>query len=142
MRDAVSRLSAELKLSGSTVTVKTEGNLTGQWDRFRLEQVLVNLLTNAIKYGEGKPIELTAVGSGERVRIAIIDHGIGIDSAMLTSIFDPFQRGVAARHYGGLGLGLHIAKTIVEGLGGLIMVNSRLGAGATFTVELPLSGGA
>jgi signal transduction histidine kinase/PAS domain-containing protein len=139
LRDAVSRVSGELTQSGSEVNVKTEGNLVGQWDRFRLEQVLINLVTNAIKYGEGKPIEISAIESGHRVRITVVDHGIGIDSAMLTTIFDPFQRAVTARHYGGLGLGLHIAKTIVEGMGGNITVESHLGAGATFTVELPMS---
>ena len=71
--------------------------------------------------------------------LGVIYHGIGIEPTMLGKIFDPFQRVVEARHYGGLGLGLHIAKTIIDGLGGTIAVDSRLGAGTTFTVELPVS---
>jgi signal transduction histidine kinase len=139
VRDAVSRVSSELTQAHSAVTVTTEGVLTGQWDRFRLEQVITNLLSNAIKYGEAKPIEITAVRSGEEVILKVTDHGIGIDPTMIDKIFDPFQRVVEARHYGGLGLGLHIARTIVDGFGGTINVDSRLGSGATFTVQLPVA---
>lgn len=139
VRDVVSRFSTELTQAGSTVTVKTEGNLVGQWDRFRLEQVVTNLLANALKYGEGKPIDVTAERSDDSVTLRFVDRGIGIEQSMLNRVFDPFQRAVAARHYGGLGLGLHISKTIVEGFGGTITVESRPGAGATFTVVLPVS---
>lgn len=141
VRDVVSRLSAELTQAGSTVTIRTEGDLVGRWDRLRLEQVVTNLLSNAIRYGNGQPIEVTAGESSGRVSLTVVDHGIGIEPSMLTRIFDPFQRAVAARHYGGLGLGLHITKTIVEGLGGTITVQSRPGEGSTFTVALPVSRG-
>ena len=139
VRDVVSRLSEEQAHANSAVTVTTDGDLTGQWDRFRLEQVVTNLLSNAMQYGEGKPIDITATRSGDDAIVRVVDRGIGIDPALLQTIFDPFQRIADARHYGGLGLGLHIAKTIVDGLGGTITVESRLGAGATFTVELPVS---
>ena len=139
VRDVVSRLSGELAQARSAVTVKTEGALTGEWDRFRVEQVVTNLLSNAMKYGEGKPIDISAVRSGDRAILNVVDHGIGIEPTMLGKIFDPFQRVVDARNYGGLGLGLHIAKTIIDGLAGTITVDSRLGAGSTFTVELPVS---
>lgn len=139
VRDVVSRLSGELAQARSAVTVKTEGAMTGEWDRFRVEQVVTNLLSNAMKYGEGKPIDISAVRSGDRAILKVVDHGIGIEPTMLGKIFDPFQRVVDARNYGGLGLGLHIAKTIIDGLAGTITVDSRLGAGSTFTVELPVS---
>ena len=139
LRDVVSRHSEDTTSAGSAVSVTTEGNLVGQWDRFRLEQVLTNLLSNAIKYGNGKPIDITAARSDGRVSVTFVDQGIGIDQAMLTRIFDPFQRAVIARHYGGLGLGLHISKTIVEGLGGTIAVDSRPNEGSRFTVDLPVS---
>jgi signal transduction histidine kinase len=139
VRDVVSRFSAELTQSHSTVTVTTEGDLVGQWDSLRLEQVVTNLLSNAIKYGNGQPIDVTAAESAGRVTLTFVDHGIGIEPSMLTRIFDPFQRAVAVRNYGGFGLGLHITKTIVEGLGGTVAVESRLGEGSTFTVELPVS---
>jgi signal transduction histidine kinase len=137
--DAVSRVSSDAANVESLITVKTEGQVTGQWDRFRVEQVLTNLLTNAVKYGEGKPIEIGAVRTEDRVTITVTDHGIGIEPEMLAKVFDPYQRAVAARNYGGLGLGLHIAKTIVEGMGGTIAVDSQPGHGSTFTVELPVS---
>lgn len=139
VREVVSRFSADLASAGSSVTVRTDGDLVGQWDRFRLEQVITNLLSNAIKYGNGQPIAIIAERADDRVSIKVVDHGIGIEPSMLTRIFDPFQRAVAARHYGGLGLGLHISKTIVEGLGGTIGVESRPGEGSTFTVSLPPS---
>ena len=139
VRDVVSRSSGELAQARSAVTVKTEGALTGEWDRFRVEQVVTNLLSNAMKYGEGKPIDISAVRSGDRAILKVVDQGIGIEPTMLGKIFDPFQRVVDARNYGGLGLGLHIAKTIIDGLAGTITVDSRLGAGSTFTVELPVS---
>jgi signal transduction histidine kinase len=140
LRDVVSRLSTDLSEAGSTVTVKTEGHLVGEWDRFRLDQVLTNLLDNAIKYGRGRPIDATASETGGRVFISVTDQGIGIDPAVLGTIFDPFQR-AAGEHYGGLGLGLHISKTIVEGLGGAIRVESTPDQGSRFTVELPVSQG-
>jgi signal transduction histidine kinase/PAS domain-containing protein len=139
LRDVASLLSGELAQSHSAVTVRADGALRGQWDRFRLEQVVTNLLSNAIKYGEGKPIDITAERAGDHALIRVTDRGIGIEPTMLEKIFDPFQRVARPYDYGGLGLGLHISKTIVDGLGGTITVDSRPGAGATFTVDLPIS---
>lgn len=139
LRDVVSRHAAEAAQSGSKVTVTSEGDLAGQWDRSRLEQVVTNLLSNAIKYGEGQPIEISATESAGHVTLKVSDRGIGIPSDMLDRIFDPYQRAVDVRHYGGLGLGLHIVKVIVEALGGRIRVDSRPAEGATFSVDLPKS---
>jgi signal transduction histidine kinase/PAS domain-containing protein len=139
VHDVVSRLSGNMGQNRTPVTVKTEGDLVGQWDRFRLDQVATNLISNAIKYGEGKPIDVAAVRVADLVMLKVIDRGIGIDPAMLSQVFDPFQRVAEVRHYGGLGLGLHIARTIVNGMGGTISVDSRPGDGATFTVALPVS---
>lgn len=138
VRDAVSRLTGTLAPTGS-VTITTGGNLVGQWDRARLDQVVTNLVSNAIKYGEGKPIEITAAESDGHVVLKVSDHGMGIEPAMRSKIFDAFQRAAEAQRYGGLGLGLHIAKTIVNGLGGTIAVDSSPGAGTTFTVDLSVS---
>ncbi|HEX2462505.1 MAG TPA: ATP-binding protein [Vicinamibacterales bacterium] len=138
VRDAVSRLTGTLAPTGS-VTITTGGNLVGQWDRARLDQVVTNLVSNAIKYGEGKPIEITASETDGHVVLRVSDHGMGIDSSMRSKIFDAFQRASGAKRYGGLGLGLHIAKTIVNGFGGTVAVDSNPGAGSTFTVDLPVS---
>jgi signal transduction histidine kinase len=139
VRDVVSRLSGELAQAGSAVTITTNGDLVGQWDRFRLEQVVTNLVSNAIKFGEGKPIDVTAERVNGRAKISVVDRGIGIEPKMLNRVFEPFERAPGVRQYGGLGLGLHIAKTIVDGLGGTLTVESRPSAGATFTVDLPAS---
>jgi PAS domain S-box-containing protein len=138
VRDAVSRLTGTLAPTGS-VTITTGGNLVGQWDRARLDQVVTNLVSNAIKYGEGKPIEITASEIDGHVVLKVSDHGMGIDPSMRSKIFDAFQRASDAKRYGGLGLGLHIAKTIVNGFGGTIAVDGSPGAGSTFTVDLPVS---
>jgi len=139
VRDAVSRLAGVLTPTGTAITITTEGNLIGQWDRARLDQVVTNLVSNAIKYGEGKPIQISVLETNGHVVMKVADSGIGIEPAMRTKIFDAFQRASGAKRYGGLGLGLHIAKTIVVGMGGTIEVESTPGAGATFIVDLPVS---
>jgi signal transduction histidine kinase len=102
---------------------------------------VTNLLSNAMKFGAGKPIEITVeeapAGTG---RLVVTDHGIGIPSDRLQSIFERFERACSARAYGGLGLGLYIVRNIVEALGGTVRADSVLGSGATFTVELPCAG--
>jgi signal transduction histidine kinase len=71
------------------------------------------------------------------VRLAVSDHGIGIDPARRAYVFERFERAVPSSNYGGLGLGLYIARSIVLAHGGTITVDSELGAGSTFTVTLP-----
>ena len=84
----------------------------------------------------GTPISIACSNLGERVSVAVSDGGIGIDPADHERIFERFGRAVSARHFGGLGLGLWMARAIVKAMGGSIMVRSALGQGATFTVEL------
>jgi PAS domain S-box-containing protein len=136
-REAVCRHDGELQRSGSTLHLRAESSVIGCWDRVRLDQIVTNLLHNAIKFGRGKPIELEVGASQGRAFLVVRDQGIGIAPAIQQRIFQPFQRGVSIRHYGGLGLGLHIVQTIVEGLGGRVGVVSEPGQGSTFRVELP-----
>jgi PAS domain S-box-containing protein len=131
-REPAARAGSELRLEGQQA-------LEGRWDRLRLEQVLVNLLSNAVKYGAGRPICVRADRAGERIRVAVSDEGIGIAEADLPRIFTRFQRAAPVRNYGGLGLGLYIAKHIVEAHGGRVEVSSRPGQGSTFVVDLPLA---
>jgi len=137
VRDVAARLGAEVAKSGSSLSITTDGRPVGQWDRFRLDQVVTNLMLNAIKFSLGKPIEISVRAHERRATLAVRDQGVGIPPEMQERIFQPFERAVSSRHYGGLGLGLHIVRTIVEGLGGTVRVESKLGAGSTFTVELP-----
>jgi PAS domain S-box-containing protein len=138
VQEAVKRVGADLATSGSSLTIAAQPNVIGQWDRFRMEQVVANLLSNAIKFGLGKPIQISVSASGGRARLAVRDQGIGVDPRARQRIFLPFERNVSVRHYGGLGLGLHIVKTIAGAMGGSVRVESELGAGSTFIVELPL----
>ncbi len=109
-------------------------------DRNRLKQVLINLIDNAMKYSEDdKPIEVSLKQIGDRAYIEVKDQGCGIPLADLTKIFDPFYRVDEARSRttGGTGLGLSIVKTLVEGMDGILKVQSKLGEGSVFTVSLP-----
>jgi signal transduction histidine kinase len=121
------------------VSVECAAPVIGQWDPSRLDQVVTNLLSNAAKFGAGKPIEIRIEQLGDSARLTVIDHGIGIDPARRPRVFDRFERAVPSSRYGGLGLGLYIARSIVIAHGGTIAVDSELGAGSMFTVTLPCS---
>ena len=138
VREVAARMGADLARCGSQLAIHTVGITLGTWDRLRLEQAITNLLSNAIKFGIGKPIEIRIVGREHNVVFEITDHGMGIRRDMQASIFEPFERAVPARHYGGLGLGLYIVRTIVTGMGGTISIRSEEGKGSTFTIELPV----
>lgn len=123
--------------AGCNLRFEIQKNVRGSWDRFRVEQVLVNLITNAIKYGAGKPIEVAVRSEPGKALISVRDYGIGIAPKDQNRIFERFERAVSPRHYGGLGLGLYIVKEIVLLHRGHIFVDSALYEGAKFTVELP-----
>ncbi|WP_163992338.1 ATP-binding protein [Pyxidicoccus caerfyrddinensis] len=121
----------------SELRLECAGPIVGEWDRGRLEQIVCNLLSNAIKFGAGSPITLRLQGLADHVRLQVIDGGIGIAPGDHARIFHRLERAVDSRHYGGLGLGLWIVRQSAEALGGAITVESELGRGSTFTVELP-----
>jgi len=108
-------------------------------DDTRIQQVLLNLLENAARYSpEGAPITVEVAGAGaSAVRITVRDRGPGIAAAEQPCIFDRFMRGAAAEGKGGLGIGLYLCRTIVERHGGTIGVDSTVGAGAAFWIDLP-----
>lgn len=112
-------------------------SVTGSWDDLRIDQVITNLLANALKYGEGKPIELTLQDTGDSVTIAIADHGIGIAAEDHNRIFERFERADSDQSRSGYGLGLWISRQIVMAMGGSISVRSQPGQGTVFTVRLP-----
>jgi signal transduction histidine kinase len=136
--DVVGRFREEVAHTGSTVTLHCEGEVSGRWDRLRIEQVVTNLLTNAVKYGQGKPIAVHVIAGEERAMIEVHDHGIGIPKDKQEHIFDRFERAVPSRAYGGLGLGLFITRQILDAHGGSIRVESEPEQGAIFVVDLPL----
>jgi PAS domain S-box-containing protein len=139
VQEALERLREVFDQAGCAVTFQAEGPVVGHWDALRLDQVVVNLLTNAAKYGQGQPIHIQVEATPERARLIVRDKGIGIAPEDVPRLFGRFERAVSVRHYGGLGLGLYISREIVEAHGGRVGVESRPGEGSVFTVELPRS---
>ncbi len=137
VRDVAERLGGEAARADSPLRLQLEADVRGMWDPLRLEQIVTNLVTNALKFGGGAPVEISVEQQGDRARLAVTDHGRGIEPGQVRRIFDRFAQAVSAREYGGLGLGLYLVKQLVESHGGHIDVSSEPGHGATFTVELP-----
>lgn len=130
LREEAVRVGCELRLDMASVV--------GTWDRLRLEQVVTNLLTNALKYGSGQPVELRVrFTAADTASLTVRDYGIGISPENQARIFERFERAVSERQYGGLGLGLWITRQIVEALRGRVYVESGPGEGSLFTVDLP-----
>lgn len=139
-REVLELMSADLVRAGCALSLDAAGPVIGRWDRQRLAQVFTNVLANAIKFGKGRPIEVTIDEHAGVARAMIRDHGIGIAHDQLERVFDLFERGVPSSHYGGLGIGLFIVRQIVEAHGGRVRADSASGDGACITIELPTSG--
>jgi PAS domain S-box-containing protein len=139
VREVVDDFRDQATTARCALTLTAASPVVGVWDRFRLEQVLVNLLSNALKYGAGHPVSIAVESRGEHAHVRVVDQGIGIDAKDVERVFGRFERGVSFRNYGGLGLGLYIARHLVEAHGGRIRATSHGsgGQGSTFEVELP-----
>jgi PAS domain S-box-containing protein len=137
VKEVVERFEEDARRAGSALTFRSPGSIVGRWDRARLDQVLTNLISNAIKYGGGTSIEVSLLAEGAMVTLTVHDSGMGIAPEDLSRIFGRFERAVPASHYGGLGLGLYIVQQIVTAHGGSVLVKSELNQGTTFSVFLP-----
>ncbi|MFP2926062.1 MASE1 domain-containing protein [Pyxidicoccus sp. 3LG] len=137
VEQVVETFAEEADRAGCALRVEAKAGLRACWDPGRVEQALANLLTNALKFGAGKPIEVHVSEEGGWVRLAVRDYGIGIAPEALERIFGRFERAVSSRKYGGLGLGLFLTRWIVESHGGAIQAESHPGAGSTFVLLLP-----
>jgi signal transduction histidine kinase len=137
----VERLVGELapvaEAAGCAVTVRSRAGLFGHWDRGSLEQTVTNVLGNAFKFGAGAPVEVDLEGDGASAVVRIRDHGVGLPAGEHELIFQRFGRAPHTRGYGGLGLGLWIARQFLEAMGGTICVKSTEDDGATFEISLP-----
>jgi signal transduction histidine kinase len=136
--DVVAKLGPQLSEAQCEVSVQAPEPVVGRWDRYRLEQVLTNFLTNAARYAAGKPVEVSVRRLEQRAELRVRDNGRGIAPEDQERIFRKFERAVGGREVGGLGLGLFIVREIVEMHGGTVRVESEVGKGAAFTVTLPL----
>ncbi len=138
VKDSLEALKPVFNLSETALpTLEYCQEMFGDLDKLRIEQVFNNLLTNAIRYGDGKPITVRAELADGVARVTIQDQGAGIPADKIDKIFDRFERARQDRAIQGLGLGLYITKQIVEAHGGRIWVESEVGKGSTFYVELP-----
>nr|WP_198316570.1 AAA family ATPase [Cystobacter fuscus] len=137
-REVTERLAEQLEKAGCTLELELELSVVGEWDRFRLEQVVTNLLTNAMKYGARHPIRMKVWSEEDKALLRVEDRGLGIPKEDQSRIFELFER-AASHNYGGLGLGLFIAREIVLAHAGRIWLESEPGVGTTFFVEFPRS---
>jgi len=137
IRDVMDRFADLAAESGCPVVLRLDP-VEGTWDRVRLEQVITNLVSNALKYGRGRPIDIETHVEGPCAVLRVADHGIGIAAEDQQKIFERFERAKGTSEYGGFGLGLWISRNIVEANGGQIQVQSIPGEGSAFTVKLPL----
>ena len=136
-REAAEELRLELAAAGCPLQIDADQPVAGVWDPSRLQQVITNLLSNALKFGAGRPIEIRVTAAGEVAKLSVRDHGFGVEPGRQAFIFDRFERAVPTKHYGGLGLGLYIARRIAQAHGGDLGVESEPGHGATFTLTIP-----
>lgn len=131
------RLAENAERSGCPIQVRAEP-APGRWDRGRVDQVITNLLSNALKFGAGRPVELTTWCDGTNAYVSVRDAGVGIPPEDQARIFERFERASPSRQYPGLGLGLWISREIVQQHGGEISLDSAPGRGSLFTVRLPI----
>ncbi|MBU8899339.1 PAS domain-containing sensor histidine kinase [Corallococcus sp. M34] len=136
-REVVDRHADQAAAAGCALSVRADEGATGPWDRQRLDRVLTNLVSNALKFGPGQPVEVLVEVDEHHVRLVVRDRGVGIPSDAQERLFSRFERGHATGHQPGFGLGLYIVRQLVEAHGGSIRVHSRVGEGSEFTVELP-----
>jgi PAS domain S-box-containing protein len=134
---AVDRMHETAAAAGCALSVTTLRAL-GTWDRSRIDQVVTNLVSNAVRYAAGTPIEVSVTRDGAAAVIEVRDCGPGLPTGKLSQIFERFERGVSMRHFGGLGLGLYVVQQITQAHGGDVTAENRSGGGACFTVRLPL----
>lgn len=136
--ETAERLRPQFDEAQASLSVDCPEQLEVEVDAERMEQVVVNLLTNALRYGRSKPVRVEVGRRGELARVAVRDEGIGISAEHQARVFDRFERAISSNEVSGLGLGLYISRQIVERHGGRIFVESEPGRGSTFAVELPL----
>lgn len=137
---AVGQLCGQAATAGSAISVQAAPVIEGCWDEFRIQQVIVNLLANALRHGAGKPVTLSLSSLPGAARIEVRDQGPGIAAADQQRIFEQFERGADSNgRPAGFGLGLYISRRLVEAHGGTLDVQSQAGQGAVFSVTLPLA---
>ncbi len=134
----ISDLAQRTEVAGASMHLHAPEPVTGWWDEFRVEQIIINLLTNALRYGGSKPVKVTLALREEMAEIEVRDQGVGIAPEDQMRIFNPFERAGTKDVREGLGLGLYIARQLAESHGGSLDVQSTPNQGAAFRLTLPL----
>ncbi len=140
LTEVVETMRGSAASAGCALTAQIAGPIVGTWDRLRIEQVVMNVLSNAFKYGAGLPVAISVSAQGDQATIEIRDRGPGVPEQDLERIFERFERSSSTRNHGGLGLGLYISREITRAHGGSIAARNLPGGGASFTIHLPLAG--
>lgn len=139
LQDVCKRMSPLLKNAGVDCIVSAPTKVHGAWDRNRLEQVMMNLLANVVKYAPGAPVEMTLTVDSQKATISVRDHGKGVPKLEQDRIFQAFERIKGKADVTSLGLGLFIVRQIIEAHHGCIRIESELNQGTNFIIELPLN---
>lgn len=138
VRDAAEAIAEHARAAGTPVRIVASEPIFGLWDGARIEQVVQNLLTNALKYGGGSAIDVSLAREGTTARLTVRDHGPGVAAEDCDRVFEPFQRIASTYKSQSLGLGLYIVCEIVQAHGGSIVIEPPDGSGAAFVVRLPV----
>jgi signal transduction histidine kinase len=137
LRRLVQDLTPQASIAGSSITLDAPTPVSGWWDEFRIEQIVVNLLTNALRYGAAQPVTVTLHVEQDQVRVDVRDQGAGVAPEHQQTIFEPYERGAGTSAPAGLGLGLYISRQLAEVHEGSLTLRSSLGEGSVFTLTLP-----
>lgn len=137
-KEIVKRFSEKARKENTEIQLKTHNNLKGYFDKVKIEQVITNLISNALKYGEQQPILIALNKAGSTGRISVKDSGVGVPRDVQQKIFNLFERGITIGNNSGLGIGLFVSNQIVKAHRGKILLASKPGKGSIFTIELPL----
>nr|WP_315256510.1 hybrid sensor histidine kinase/response regulator [uncultured Duganella sp.] len=137
LRRVVHDLTPQASTAGASITLEAGTPVSGWWDEFRIEQIVVNLLTNAMRYGCQQPISVTLTVEQDWARIDVRDCGPGVAPENQAKIFEPYERGVGSEAPAGLGLGLYISRQLAEVHEGRLTLQSKPGEGSVFSLTLP-----
>jgi signal transduction histidine kinase len=137
VREIVDRFAEQSKKAECALDLSFEQDVIGSWDKRCIEQVITNLLSNAVKHAPKSEIRISVGQNGKLARLVVEDSGPGIPEEKQSKIFERFER-ATSKNISGMGLGLYIVKKIVEAHRGVVKLESKLGRGSKFIVELPI----